>query len=375
MVIKYFPQGIATDGDFCNRVNERTLLKRKIESNEHTVLIAPRRYGKTSLMAQILKENDFPGTSIDFFFVLNQSEVTKHIFDSVSDMMIKLMPKGKAAANKLLEAIRVLNPRLSFSLFGQKLELNVSQHNEKSISDVLLALDQFAQKVKKSCVLIFDEFQQIGELKENHAIEAAIRHAVERSKNISYIFCGSKRHLLNKMFSDKSRPLYHLCDLMTIDRIDRSCYELFLDDLAKKKWKKKISQDVVAEIIDLTENHPYYLNAICRNLWREDAPPTTVSVQLAWDNYVNQQSPWIVTDLSGLTLNRRKVIQKLSLKPTDEPQGIAFLDKLSMNHGSVKKCIDALLAVDMIYRDKEGMYRVLDPAINYFIKNKKGRLV
>src|SRR5262249_2500141 len=149
-----------------------------------------------------------------------------------------LLPKTKLACHKLINSITALNPKLMINMLGHKVEISTKQTTEKTISELLLALDQLCQKLKKFCVIVFDEFQQIGELKENHAIEAAIRHAVERSSQVSYIFCGSKRHLLNEMFSDRSRPLYHLCDLMTINRIEASSYHNFLNKMAKNKWKK-----------------------------------------------------------------------------------------------------------------------------------------
>ena len=184
MTIQYFPQGVVTDGAFCNRVEERRSLKERIDAHEHTVLIAPRRYGKTSLIAQVLADNSYLGVSADFFSVLTREEVAQHVFNHVSDMMVQLMPKEKGVAQKLLDAVCALNSRISLSFFGQKLEISVSQHHDRNISDALLALDCLAQKVQKSCVFILDEFQQIGELKESHAIEAEIRHAVERSKNV-----------------------------------------------------------------------------------------------------------------------------------------------------------------------------------------------
>src|SRR3990167_8384545 len=280
---RYFPQGIATERSFCNRDKERFALKNSIEMHEHVVLVAPRRYGKTSLVTQVLKENAFPGVCIDFFFVLTHAEVTRTITEGISTIISTLLPTTKTACLKLIESISTLNPKLTFSLLGQKLEIGTKQTTEKSISELLLALDQFAIKAQKSCVIVFDEFQQIGELKENHAIEAAIRHAVERSQNVSYIFCGSKHHLLNEMFTDKSRPLYHLCDLMTIDRIDTVSYIPFINKCAKERWKKHLSDDALSEIIHLTENHPYYVNALCRKLWRGDDAPKIDKVRQCWD--------------------------------------------------------------------------------------------
>lgn len=364
----YFPQGLAIDTSFCNRDNERAALKNSIEMNEHIVLVAPRRYGKTSLVTQVLKENTFPGVCIDFFFVLTQDEVTKTIIDGISTIISSLLPKTKTACLKLIDVITKLNPKLTFSLLGQKLEINTKQTTEKSISELLVALDQFAAETKQSCVVVFDEFQQIGELKENHAVEAAIRHAVERSQYVSYIFCGSKRHLLNEMFSDKSRPLYHLCDLMSIDRISTSSYQLFLNKMAKTKWKKLLENDVIEEIAHLAENHPYYINALCRRLWRNDHPPTLSDVRTHWGDYVNQQRDWISNDLTQLTLNRRKVLTALAYQPTQFFQGQEFSSKVSLAPSSINKCITDLRKIDMIYQDPNGYFRVLDPAVAYFIR-------
>lgn len=368
IIQRYFPQGIAIDSSFCNREKEKIGIKNSIEAHEHIVLVAPRRYGKTSLIMQVLKENDFPCVNIDFFFVLTQSDVAKSVAEGVSKVASLLLPKTKAVCNKLINSVVALNPKLTFSLLGQKLEINTKQTTEKSISELLLALDQFADKTKQTCVVVFDEFQQIGELKENHAVEAAIRHAVERSQYVSYIFCGSKRHLLNEMFSDKSRPLYHLCDLMTIDRIDTHSYYDFLNKMAKNKWKQSLSEDITNEIIHLTENHPYYVNALCRRLWRNDEAPTIGTVRNIWDNYVNQQGVWITNDLSYLTLNRRKVITALAYQPSNEPQGQVFSSKVGLNPSGIKKCLTDLQKLDMIYLNKSGYYCVLDPAVAYFLR-------
>ena len=366
---KYFPQGIASNHSFCNREDERAAVKVSIESHEHLVLIAPRRYGKSSLIRQVLKENNFPGICIDLFFVLSQAEVTKSIAEGVSSIINELMPATKLARKKIVESITALNPKLTISLLGQKIEISAKQSGEKSISELLLALDEVAKKANKSCVFVFDEFQQIGELKENHAIEAAIRHAVERSVNVSYIFCGSKHHLLNEMFSNKSRPLYHLCDLMMINRISTTSYRNFLNKMAKSKWKNNLNNEALLEIIALTENHPYYLNALCRRLWRRENLPSISEVRNSWDEYVNQQSAWIIDDLSRLTLNRRKILVALAEQTTDEPQGESFCIRAGLAASGIQRALNDLVRADIVFKNQDGYYHVLDPAMAYFIRS------
>lgn len=363
----FFPQGVATNSFFCNRYKERTMLKSSIENHENLVLIAPRRYGKTSLIAQVLAENSIAGTSIDFFFVLSQAEVKSSITEAVANIAKQLLPKSHSACQNIINRVREVNPKLTFNVLGQKLEITNNQ-STKSISEILLALEHFAQETDKSCVLVLDEFQQIAELKENHAIEAEIRHAVERSQRVSYIFCGSKRHLLNEMFSNQSRPLYHLCDLMTIDRISTTCYQEFLKQMSLKRWGEVIDIDVIDELILLTENHPYYLNALCRYVWHREDIPKIGQVRAIWQDYVARQSPWIIADISELTLNRKRVLVALSQDSTDEPQGFAFSSRVGLSSSAIQKCLLDLQRLDMVYKSSEGRYQVLDPAVAYYIR-------
>lgn len=372
MMQRYFPQGLATDLVFCNREKERQELKQSIEMHEHIVLVAPRRYGKTSLMMQVLKENAFPGERMDFFFVLTQADVIKTIAEGISTIITALLPRQKTAYLKLIETLAAGNPKLTFSFLGQKLEISTKQTTEHSIAELLLALDQLAARVQKTCVVIFDEFQQIGELKENHTVEATIRHAVERSQYVTYIFCGSKRHLLHEMFSEKSRPLYHLCDLMTLERMDASSYHPFLNKMAAMKWQQSLDNDVITEILWLTDNHPYYLNALCRRLWRNDAPPILEHVRNTWDQYVEKQRDWISNELDKLTLNRRKALTALAYQPTQLLQGQVFSTKVGLTPSSINKAMIDLQKLDMIYQNQKEDWCVLDPAMAYFIRKHAG---
>ena len=157
---------------------------------------------------------------------------------------------------------------------------------------------------------------------------------------------------------------------MTIERISTP----FLNTLAEERWQEKMAPEAIQTISDLTENHPYYVNALCRNLWKGEAPPSPQSIQTAWQTCVQQQAPWMATDLSKLTLKQRKVLKELAFEPTSKPQGIAFTQRIGLNHASIKPCIGALLGLDMIYQDKKGRHHLLDPAVGYFIRTFSPRI-
>ena len=138
--------------------------------------------------------------------------------------------------------------------------------------------------------------------------------------------------------------------------------------MAKNKWKTHLNNDVISEVLSLTENHPYYVNALCRRLWRNNKMPTLSEVRNGWDNYITQQSVWIIDDLSRLTLNRRKVITALAYQSTCEPQGQEFSERAGLNPSAIKKALTDLNKLDLIYQDKQGYYHILDPAVAYYIR-------
>ncbi len=365
--INMFPQGLALGEAFYNREQERKKLASCFLNNEHMVVVAPRRYGKSSLIKQVLAEIKIPGKRIDLLPATNTLFVNKAIKSCFIELLNQISPIAKQAKLKLIDFIRNLHPKLTLSMFGQKLEVSSTQPPEESIIDLLVGLNAAAKKVNQQIVICLDEFQQVGLLKDHHSIEAAIRHAVESSTHITYVFSGSSRHLLYQMFSTKSRPLYHLCDLMELERIKPNVYRSVLLERAKKKWKRFDDESVIEEIISLTKCHPYYVNALCRQLWKlQDAPARNVA-QNCWFDYIETQSNWIKDDLAKLTPNQRNILAALAYQPIQEPYGNEFSEKVKMGASSIKKSLSILLKDDFVYKDKDGKYKVLDPAIETYL--------
>lgn len=366
-----FPARIAKAQSFCNRVNERAELKQRILQNEHTVLVAPRRYGKTSLIGHVLAENEFPSINIDLFLANSTTFIKNAIHEGVTQLLEQLLPKQQAAQKKFIEIIREMHPKLSINVLGQKLEISSSLPKERSIVELLLSAEEAAKHNNKKAVIVLDEFQQISEIKDSLPVEAAIRHAAERSEYVSYVFSGSHRHLLTQMFSDKSRPLYHLCELMHLNRIKKEEYELFLSKHFKIRWDKTMDPFAVDEILSLTACHAFYVNALCRKLWMKDEIPDIPSIQVAWSEYVESQSPWIKDDLDKLSTNQVSILAALAYNPTQEPLGNNFTKMVELSASSIKAGIDYLLKKDYIHQDEKHFYHVLDPTIALYLREIK----
>ena len=316
---------------------------------------------------QVTKENYIKFHSIDFLPTTNQQYVKQAILDGTGRLVYSILPKHKQAQQKILQLFKHLNPKFVINAFGKTIELSAQLAAQKSIMEALVNLDKAAVEFEQQVVLIMDEFQQIGLINDNLSIEASIRHAVERSRNVTYIFSGSNRHLLTLMFTDKNRPLYHLCELLKLDRISNKDFSHFLQKKAKKKWNKQLDKQVLDEILYLTKCHSFYVNGLCRVLWRLDQPPSLDVVTDTWRYYVTNQHPWIVDDISQLSANQKIILAALAYEPVTEPQSQLFSKKVGLVPANIKRALDTLLKKDYIYRDQGGFYRVLDPAILYYL--------
>jgi uncharacterized protein len=83
---KVFPSGVATGAAFCDREREREYLKACFSNNEHVVIVAPRRYGKTSLITQVIQESQIISVSIDLLLAADAEFIIKGILFGVSEI-------------------------------------------------------------------------------------------------------------------------------------------------------------------------------------------------------------------------------------------------------------------------------------------------
>jgi hypothetical protein len=171
------------------------------------------------------------------------------------------------------------------------------------------------------------------------------------------------------MFSKSTRPLYRLCQAIPLQRIATKEYENFLNRAAMVHWSKPLQQDAIAEILQLTECHPFYVNGLCNVLWMLDEPPQREEVTQQWADYIKAHKSILVSDIAFLPLNQKKVLQSLASNSTDAPYASEFCLKTKLPAASVRRAFEYLLKKDIVYRDDAGIYRLLDPAVRYYLLN------
>jgi len=371
MITEVFPQGLALGHNFCNRVIEQEHLLQNIQTARATLLMSPRRYGKTSLVMQVISKLKTPFADVDLYSELDEIEIQNSILTAIG----KLVYTVESTTNKTIQFVTSFFSELNitFHYRGADLisELNKSKNPPaKTILSALKKLDELLAKRKKKVVLFFDEFQRVAELSTSGTIEGAIRHVAQKSKTISFIFSGSNRRLLEKMFYDSKKPLYKLCDRITLNRINKDDYIPFIQNLAKMKWNKLLDETVLEAIFQYTELHPYYINVLCHKLWFSKKLPIEHDVITTWQKYASEEKSNILAEMDLLSKNQAKMLIALAKYGQEwQPMQKEFLHLTNFSLSSASQAIDVLNKKDYLFVDDNNHYQIVDPLIKYlFIK-------
>ena len=327
--------------------------------------MSPRRYGKTSLALEVILSLKLPYAHIDFYPEIDETDIQKSILKGIGKTigMIESMPQK--ALRLVSDFFDGVNTKVILEKSGLTIEFdkNTSQP-QRSLSRSVERLDTLAASRKKKVILFLDEFQKLAEISKDHAIEGAIRHVAQRSKNIAFIFSGSNRHLLKSIFDDKTRPFYHLCDRIILEKIAAEYSLPFIKTAFYKKWQLSISTELINIILSLTERHPYYVNVLCLRLFKYDQLPSEKDIITEWKTYTVEEKSRVLLELDLLSLNQKKLLIALSKYGNEfSMMSNAFVKKTNMPLASIRQALHALEEKDFLHKNINNVYEIIDPLI------------
>jgi predicted AAA+ superfamily ATPase len=368
MLDRYFPLGLAEGESFLNRKDEIARLKSNIAQGYHTLLLAPRRYGKTSLAKHVINMLHYPWVEIDLFVAQNELSIEQKFLKGIQSIIGHIDTPEKWFQT-LMNYFKKANKTWSVGVRGIKLEIIPEHHHDipENILEALNALEFVLNKKKQRAVLFIDEFQEIANIKIAQAIEGAIRHFAQASRRVVFIFSGSSQHMLKHMFGDKSRPLFALCHEISLARLPPKHYKTYLNKVAHKTWKTALHEEVFARIMAYTECHPKYVYNLCIYLWEYCESfkngPRVQDVDTIWNNMVQDKIKDTREILNARSTGQIKILAFIALNLTKELTGQLAQSKLGMSGSAITQALRLLEADDYLERLTDGSLRIIDPLL------------
>ena len=296
---------IATAENFTDREAETAHLIANFDSLINTILISPRRWGKSSLVAKAAEQamagnRDLRVCRLDLFNIRDE----EHFYTLLAQSVIKATASrwdeaigyAKQFFSKLVPKLILGNdPTNEISLFFDREELRRNPDEVLDLAERIAA----AQRIK--IVICIDEFQNIAEFAEPDYFQRRLRSHWQQHKHVAYCLFGSKRHMMMEVFTSPAKPFYKFGDLLFLNKIDTP----FLVDFIRERFAatgKKIGMTAAQRIVALADNHPYYVQQLAQLSWlRSDNFCTEKIVDQAHLSLVEQLSLLFLTITETLT--------------------------------------------------------------------------
>ena len=311
---KAFIYGMSVSGDnFTDRIKETKRLKLNFENGINTILISPRRMGKTSLVKKVISEIDKPLVKPIYMDIYDcRSE-----YDFLNRFASVLMKATVSRTDQILDNIKQflirVSPKISFSpepLSEVSLSLGITP-KEYQPEEILNLPELIAKEKGTHLVICIDEFQQIGELPDSLTIQKRMRGVWQHQEHVSYCLFGSKKHLMTNLFQNKRMPFYQFGEMTYLDRIPTKEWTGYIIERFEKNGKH-VSEELAKKICDTVDCYSSYVQQLAWNLLAEtNDTATEENFNNAVDALIAQCSGLFVQQTIGLSTYQLNFIRAL----------------------------------------------------------------
>jgi uncharacterized protein len=336
-------------------------LLQRAAGGHNLVLYAPRRFGKTTLLNQVLEraiEHDMPGVRIDLTDVLSAADVAARL-----EQAYRALPGGvRRLISNELGGISITSP------VG-----GVSLSRRPPVTDPIAAIHSLlelpahmAERHGQRVVVVLDEVQALMKL---DGLDGVFRSHIQHHRNVSYIFSGSEPSLLRALFEDQARPLYGQAERV---RLGRLAFDEAHDFVARKF--SATSRDVgeaAPELVFVTEGHPQRLMLVANLLWdRTDTerPAVVSDVRAAYDAALRMTDAELRFLWDSLSVNEQRVIASLAAGYSPYQQEAKRLLGMA-SRSSAARAVETLEGRALIERDEDAL-RVVDPLLARWVHRR-----
>lgn len=301
---KPFAYGVSVSGDnFTDRKAETRNLVMNFTHGVNTILISPRRMGKTSLVHRAIEQiND--DNIIPVFLDVYDCRDEYDFYNKFSEEIIRASSSTvDAALRNVAEFIGRISPKISVSPdLVNEYSISLGLTPKQIRPEEILALpEMLAKKRGKHLLICIDEFQQIGEFADSLTVQKKMRGVWQLQKNVSYCLFGSKKHMLENIFQNKRMPFYQFGQMMYLGKIDQKDWVEYITSRFEA-CGKKIPPEISEKLCQLVECYSSYVQQLAWNLFVEtDSEATSDGLKTATDQLLAQNNSFFTEQIRTLT--------------------------------------------------------------------------
>ena len=262
---------IVTAGAFADREGERARLSRDLAAGQKVFLISPRRYGKSSLIRDVMR-----GLARQRILTIEVTVAASSSYIGFLESYARALVSADTPAARLrrwaTELLQGITPELRFDATGAGdarfslafPNVRTSREVARLAAEVFALPGRIAAARNRRLAIALDEFQTIASF-DGGSVEQALRAAVQEQRQVGYVFAGSEPSLMERMLGPR-RPFYKAGPVLRLEKIDEDAFARFLDARFAKSGIV-VEPGLGHAIIELAGNVPYDVQRLAHETW------------------------------------------------------------------------------------------------------------
>lgn len=372
---KPFVFGVAVeDENFVGRSKEINMLTKNFKYGVNTILLAPRRMGKTSLVKRVAKDvqtDEIKIVHLDIFSCRNEYDFLNMFASAVLKQTSSHLDEWMQNARDFLSRIV---PQVSFSPdptqdYSISLGITPKTHQPE---EILNLPEQIARKKGIHIVVCIDEFQQVGEFPDSLYVQKRMRSVWQHQQNVSYCLYGSKKNMMITLFQQRSKPFYKFGSTMELGTIPAEDWTPYLRRQFTSEGRT-LSEPLATKICDMVELHSSYVQQLAFNVLVCTPTGEAVSEDIlnqAYENLLDENTSLFQEKTESLTSYQLNFMKAIIAGVHEDFGKTNIREEYNLgSHSNIVRIKTALIEKELIETRSDGVF-IADPVMKKWLSSR-----
>lgn len=359
---------------FCDRETETAEILSNIVNGRNTVLISLRRMGKSGLVSHLYnKEEIRRGYECFFLDIYDTTSIDDFVLLFSKEVVSRLQSQGMKFIEKFISIVNSM--RVSFGsdpVTGQP-SIEVSLQEIKNPVKTLEQIFSFLESSSQPCVVTIDEFQQIADYKEGKKHIATLRTLVQSCVKTRFIFSGSNRRMMSKLFNSPSEPFFMSSSPIMLEPINKEKYVEFVSAHFGEA-DKPITTESIEYVYERFDGHTWFIQYVFNRLYEmsgKDTPATKELADEAVSYILSLFSPMFKEIFARMSEKQRALLVAVSKeRKVTAPTGEEFISKYSLRSASAVQGAMRPLIEDETIAFNNGLYFITNRFFSLWLSRR-----
>jgi hypothetical protein len=369
---------IVTAAAFADREDERARLGADLAAGQKVFLISPRRYGKSSLVRDVMR-----GLARQHILTVEVTVAASSSYIGFLESYAQALVAADTPVSRLrrwaTELLGGIRPelRLDADQTGTKFAIafpsaRTARDAARVAAEVFALPARIAAARKQRMAVALDEFQAIAAF-DGGTVEHALRAAVQDQRQVGYVFSGSEPSLMERMLGPR-RPFYKAGPVMRLQKINGQDFAAFIESRFQGSGIRP-EPGLGDAIVDLAANVPYDVQRLAHETWDDvkAAGRKAVGVDdlhVTLIRLLGEQQTVFEESWQRLTLPQRAVLRAVVIEEGKELMSADVRARHRLpGTSTVQAALAALLRQDIITKD-DGRYLAVDSLYREWVARK-----